>query len=209
MKTNLEHTLEVLTRKLLLKNNLNFIFKSNYFYLKEYFNYLLKLYNRDYIDGVVIHNFLSCFKEADDIKPTSIENHFNNVLEEYVNEYFNLDYLEYYENYTGGIYVIYNEYGSIIYIGKSINNLKTRSLQSFINKLPLGATSMKILPLDNDETTINNIEACYIAKNNPLGNQRKEKIDVDLYDALFLIRKTDDALKIIDKIFPTYHKELV
>lgn len=198
--------LENLITELLLNNNESTIWKTDYVYLKTYHQYLITLKNRGYIEKDVIDNFVDSFQEIKDIKATNIEKVFYDILEDYVIEYFNLD--EIYKVDSSGLYFLFNEFGNIIYIGKSIKNLPSRSIQSFVSKLPLGATSIKLLPLPYSKEIIDAMEAIAIIEYNPVANQQKEELSVNYYSFSRLSNIIRTLLFNTKKIFPTYHKEI-
>jgi hypothetical protein len=158
----------------------NFIYKNNLELFRLFYTFLAKKYK----DKELCLYYLELFDKISQININTIESNFSNLLLEFQSDSFYLYDLEQMEDYLSGLYFIYNEYEEIIYIGKS-TNLKERALQSFLNKLPYGATYLKVIPFTNH---LENVEGVAIDYFLPPYNNKFEKIDVSYRTYTVLVK---------------------
>ena len=151
-------------RNLIIKED-NFIYKTNLELLRLYFNYLWSTFKIDELCFL----YLERFNSISDITSSKIESYFSELIIEFQLDFFDLSELEDLEG--SGLYFIYNDIDNLIYIGKT-NNLSSRPLQSFINKLPYGAKYIKIL--NKESSLIDTFEAVLIDYHLPMYNNKKE-----------------------------------
>jgi hypothetical protein len=157
-------------KELVIKEN-NFVYKNNLLLLYTFYDYIKsKIRNRN-----LSYEFLSQFESIDDIKPSNIEEVFTTtILDNYKNKIYLDRELYQYED-SKGVYFIYDNFKNIIYIGKS-NHLFSRAIQSFMNKLPYGATYLKLFSLDKKH--IDFVEAVMIDYHMPILNNRLESFEL-------------------------------
>jgi hypothetical protein len=187
--------------KSLIENENDFIFKTNLELFRKFYEYL----NINFKDDTLGPRYLYTFDSISLIKQDKIEEEFSNILLEYNSDILNLDEFVNYEN-GSGIYAIFNNLKNLIYIGKS-RNLSSRSLQSFLNKLPYGATYIKIIDSFNEEW-IDHIEAISIDFFMPMYNNKKETFTTShkqYTKNIFLIL---DKLKEAKLIYPIIQQEI-
>jgi len=164
--------------KMLQTSNEDLIYNSNMVTLNYYYEYILTKYNTE-----LASIFLNSFTVNDVLNYSTIEKKFIDFI--YSNMLFYIDSnFDSFEN-KKGIYLILNQDDEIIYIGKS-SNLSSRSIQSFISKLPYGAN--KLIPFEISFNSI--IEAVGIDYYTPICNQKFEslgEINRKFYAKLVLI----------------------
>jgi hypothetical protein len=149
----------------LIFNEDNFIYKTNLELLRLYYNFLYSKFEDEELCSLYLEQFDSISK----ITSSNIESNFSDLVIEYMSESFNTSDLD--ELECSGIYFIFNDIDNLIYIGKT-NNLSTRPLQSFINKMPYGASYIKIIKF----THIDSVEAILIDYYLPMYNNKKETL---------------------------------
>ena len=135
-----------------------FIYKSNIELLKQFYNNIE--------DDELSKLYLNMFEYISDIISSKIESYFSDVI---LNNEYIFNGFDSYKN-VPGVYFIYNEIDTIIYIGKT-KDLSTRPLQSFVNKMPYGASYVKILTIGDIDFT----EAVSIDYFLPIYNNKKEQ----------------------------------
>jgi hypothetical protein len=151
-------------QKLILSED-NFIYKSNIELLRLFYNKLYEIFNIEEICNL----YLDEFKTISDITQSKIESNFSDLIIEYEMDTFKTD--EFINMNESGIYFIYNEIDTLLYIGKT-TDLSSRPIQSFINKLPYGSTYMKLIETESDSITV--VEAILIDYFLPMYNNKKE-----------------------------------
>jgi hypothetical protein len=153
-------------QKLILKED-NFIYKTNLELLRLFYNFLYTKFN----DEILCKLYLEQFTSISDITSSKIESNFYDVINDSNIKLFDIDDSELLNE--SGVYCIFNEIGNLMYVGKT-NNLSSRPYQSFINKLPYGATYIKLLkyifPLNDC------IESVMIDYYLPIYNNKKEQL---------------------------------
>lgn len=143
------------------------IYKSNLELMRNYHEFLFYSLN----DLKICNKYLSSFTSIETINVSNIESNFSNlILSEKIN-YFNLEKIKRVKG--SGLYFIYDENDEIIYIGKS-DYLSKRSIQSFVNKLPLGSYSLKLMSIESDTTNL--FEAIAIDYFLPIYNNKLEHL---------------------------------
>jgi hypothetical protein len=151
---------------LILKED-NFIYKTNLELLRLFYNFLYTKFN----DEELCKLYLEQFTSISDITSSKIESNFSDLIIEYNIKLFDIDDSELLNE--SGVYCIFNEIDNLMYVGKT-NNLSSRPYQSFINKLPYGATYIKLLkyifPLNDF------IESVMIDYYLPIYNNKKEQL---------------------------------
>jgi len=156
----------------LLYEEPNFIYRTNYLYIKEYYNFLWSLTDK-WQDEPLPITFVDKFTSTKMINPTHIENLFVDTLFESENIKFSLtDYSEIPNE--PGVYWLLNEEDKIVYIGKS-KNLSNRIIISYLSKLPFGIKSFQYVAFESD-SPIDKFEAIGIDFYNPMLNNKKEEI---------------------------------
>jgi hypothetical protein len=170
------------------------IYKSNLELMRNYYEFLFYSLN----DLKICDKYLNLFTSIENINVSNIESNFSNlILSEKLN-HFNLEKIKNVKD--AGIYFIYDENDEMIYIGKS-NNLNKRALQSFINKLPLGSYSLKLMILESE--SINLFEAIAIDYFLPIYNNKLENLPKLRHRTYVkLINHITDKLNELDIIYP-------
>ena len=161
-------------QQFIIKNN-NFIYKGNLELLRKFYNSLIVDWFRFGLEEEDVSNWLDKFIDISKITPSNIEEQYSNLI---LDKCIHNLYLDDFNEYTGyGVYFIYDIYGNIIYIGKS-KNVETRALQSFINKYPYGATSIKIVKdkFMTIGTILDKFECVMIDYYKPLYNNTNEDL---------------------------------
>lgn len=183
--------------ELMLSEN-DFIFKNNLELLKKFYDFI---YSR-FKNISLCHQYLSLFNSINDIKQDNIESNFSMIMLEHNDGFFNLELFQKFEG-RSGIYFIFKENGTLIYIGKS-KHLISRPLESFMNKMPYGANSIKIIPLR--ENVIDFCEAISINYFLPMYNNKFERFDCSHRTFCKWIESIKDDLENLDYLYPTSHK---
>jgi hypothetical protein len=143
----------------------NFIYKTNIELLRLFYNKMYETFN----DKELCSLYLEQFTCVSDVTQSKIESYFSDLVIEYEIDKINtIDFINLNES---GVYFIYNEIDTLLYIGKT-TDLSSRPLQSFINKLPYGATYMKLITAEAD--SISYIESVLIDYFLPMYNNKKE-----------------------------------
>ncbi len=155
---------ETYIHKLILTED-SFIYKSNIELLRLFYNQLFTLFK----DIDLCNLYLEQFKNIFDISQSNIESKFSELVIEY--EFDNFNTSEFINLNESGVYFIYNEIDTLLYIGKT-TDLSSRPLHSFINKLPYGATYMKLIQSEKDFVGI--VESVLIDYFLPMYNNKKE-----------------------------------
>jgi len=150
----------------LILNEDNFIYKTNLELLRLYYNFLYSKFEDEELCSLYLDQFDSISK----ITSSNIESNFSDLLIEYMSESFNTSDLDELES-CSGLYFIFNDIDNLMYIGKT-KNLSTRPIQSFINKMPYGASYIKIIKYVHIDT----VEAVLIDYYLPMYNNKKETL---------------------------------
>ena len=187
--------------------NNTFIYKNNLELLRKFYNSLIVDWFKFGLNNDDIENWLNNFRNVSKITPVNIELEYSKlILEKCVD---NLYLYDFNKNEGYGLYFIYDTYGNIIYIGKS-KNVETRALQSFINKYPYGATSIKIVKdkIMCIKDILDKFESVIIDYYKPLYNNTNE--DLSIISHRLYANTTHRILKILDnskQMFLTSKKE--
>jgi len=186
--------------KRLIEGSETLTYRTSIVYLERYCEGLRFFSGYDNFEKSVI-NFLDTFKQIEDLTNAKIESNFNDFVQEFFVGMINMDFFSKLKG--GGVYVLYNEYDEIIYIGKT-RHLDKRPLQSFLCKFPLGAVYLKIL--DINDFWIDIIEAIMIDYFLPIYNSQKKSVDMTHRNYSKKIDMVKLLLKKGDKIYPTSKK---
>ena len=166
----------------------------------EYFIYHKEEY-QNISDRVLLKNFIDLVFNNNSITSTVIEKSFTDTLIQSNMSISHLDYtsLEEFKNQCG-VYFIYNKYDKIIYIGKSIN-MNERPLVSFMNKIPHGATYIRLFCDENlGEGNVEYVETVAIDYYSPIYNTLTSKVEGTYKFYTKLIKLIEQGLT--DKITP-------
>ena len=190
-------------KELMMSDN-SLIYKNNLELLRQFYNFILIRF-KDFTTASV---YLELFQTTKDITSSKIEENFSNLILEIIEEntewgYFNTDELYKYNN-KYGVYYIFNNLNNLIYVGRS-SNVGSRSLQSFINKMPYGATYLKIIETET-EAASKTIEAISIDYFMPLYNNQFESFNLQHRTYSALIRHIEVLLKKNKDLYPTSKK---
>jgi hypothetical protein len=173
----------------------SFIYKSNLELLRKFYTFIVENISYEILSDL----YLESFNTIESIKPDKIEQHFSDLILEYATEFIDYDCLNEYET-ESGVYAIYNSDDRLIYIGKS-NHLSTRSLQSFLNKLPYGSSYLKILD-DFKPEVVDFIEAICIDWFLPIYNNKKEPFSLTHKQYMKLMTFVLKQLDLSKRIYP-------
>jgi hypothetical protein len=190
IKQNLKINFEDYIKQLMYTEG-NFIYKNNLELLRKFYNRLFSMYE----DEELCYEYLNFFTSIKDITISKIESNFSELILILDNGENKL--IEY--EYKSGLYFIFNDISNIIYIGKT-NDLSTRPIQSFINKLPYDATYIKLYQTEEMDL----LEAISIDCFLPLYNNKLESFPEIPYRVYY--NKIEDIRKILletEKIYPT------
>ena len=192
--------------KRLIEGSETLTYRTSIVYLERYCEGLRFFSGYDNFEMSVI-NFLDTFKQIEDLTNAKIESNFNDFVQEFFVGMINMDFFSKLKG--GGVYVLYNEYDEIIYIGKT-RHLDKRPLQSFLCKFPLGAVYLKILDInaswDINDFWIDVFEAIMIDYFLPIYNTQKESFDMTHKQYFKKIDMVKIFLERSDKIYPTSKK---
>ena len=113
--------------------------------------------------------YLDQFDSIDKIKQGNIENEFSYLVLDYCIDKINdKEFVNFNES---GVYFIYDDEDTLLYIGET-NDLSSRPIESFINKIPYGAHYVKLIPFKSNK----DIEAVTIDYFLPMYNNKKETV---------------------------------
>jgi hypothetical protein len=177
----------------------SFIYKTNMELLRQFYNFILTTWN----DEEMAREYLNRFESISDITSSKIEGLFSELVllcEQEGLDYFNLSEFTKFDNQCG-VYFIFNNINRLIYVGKS-NNLSSRALQSFINKMPYGATSIKIWVTELENVT-SLFEAVAIDYFNPIYNNKKEPFNLSYKKYTKIVKGIEQSIIDNDRIYPT------
>ncbi len=190
----MKNTFESHIHNLILKED-NFIYKTNLELLRLFYNFLYTKFN----DEELCELYLGQFNSISDITSSKIESNFSNIIFEYKFDIINDDFdviVEHLE-LTSGVYCIYNDIDNLIYVGKT-NNFHNRPIISFLNKLPYGASYIKLLGFS--DKIKDEVEALMIDYYLPMYNNKKEILPINItyrsYSRMIeIIKNTINSLK--------------
>ena len=174
-------------QKLILKED-NFIYKTNLELLRLFYNFLYTKFN----DEELCELYLEQFNSISDITSSKIESSLSDLIIDsgIKRKIFDIDDSELLNE--SGVYCIFNEIDNLIYVGKT-NNLSSRPFQSFFNKLPYGASYIKLIKYTSPLNDC--IEAMLIDYYLPMYNNKKEKLPLSInyrqYSKLIDVIKKD------------------
>lgn len=153
-------------------NNNNFLYNSIIVLLEKHYEFLTCHFDTKETD-----EFLHLFTHFNEITPNRISKLFSDFILLKSQIQISRD-----PDFSGGVYFIYDIHKELLYIGKSQKHLKTRMIESFIQKLPYGANHIKVWCPQDDY--ISRLESSSIKYYLPLLNQQFEEI-VDMPDPVF------------------------
>lgn len=186
----------------LMRYDNSIISKNNLELLRQFYNYTLTKFENVEMSDL----YLTSFKSISDITCSKIEENFSKILFKFIDagfDYFDTIELEKYNN-EYGVYFIFNNLNNLIYVGKS-SNVGSRALQSFINKMPYGATYIKIIEFDND-VSYGMFEAIAIDYFMPLYNNKLEPFNLTHKTYSKLIKSIERILEKKELIYPSIKK---
>ena len=142
-----------------------FIYKNSLELLRLFYNKLYELFE----DKSLCLLYLDQFDSIDKIKQGNIENEFSYLVLDYCIDKINdKEFVNFNES---GVYFIYDDEDTLLYIGET-NDLSSRPIESFINKIPYGAHYVKLIPFKSNK----DIEAVTIDYFLPMYNNKKETV---------------------------------
>jgi len=195
----------------MFKQNNIFVYKTTLEFLRKFVDSLVewKEYGIEHSNIIEFMELWWLDGDYDDITSRKIENAYCDTILKNCSHNLNLNEFKSYFN-KNGLYFIYDDFGDVIYIGKS-KNLGKRALESFLCKFPYGATYIKILKLSDNipEEMLDNVEKIAITDLKPIYNNTNENIE-NINEALIDVTKLvlNDAFFKMKEIYPTRKRKI-